>query len=328
MRIVPNQLRDKNRLDLAEHFPLDTPLVIYLEPTSLCNYRCKFCPTGHRELRNLRPNGTMSTDTLFKIAYQLHEFPRKVRRINFYKDGEPLLHKYFCNSVWVVKNRNIADQLWTKTNGALLTPELNSELVDCGLDMIGLSIVGVNAEQVENVSDVKIDWYNYVNGIADLYEKSRGKLEIYAKLANSGLSNNDKERFFRIFDPISDYCGVEGLHGWSNSGIADFKLGTHNSFEGGQSVNKVVCPIQLCAMAINWDGSVSLCNEDWQHVNIVGNVNEECLVEIWNGKRVRDFWKMHLSGRRGDSIACRNCDYMCALPDNYDDARIEMLGRI
>lgn len=327
MRIVPNELRDKNRIDLAELFPLDTPLVIYLEPTSLCNYRCKFCPTGHRGLRNLRPNGTMTPETLYNFVNGC-KFQKKVRRINFYKDGEPLVNANFAGMVSFIRDEGIADQLWTKTNASLLTPERNSELVNCGLTMIGLSIVGVNSEQVEGVSDVKIDYKRYVANIRDLFEKSRGKVEIYAKLANSGLSNNDKERFFRIFEPISDYCGVEGLHGWSNSGVADFKLGTDNSFEGGRSVNKIVCPIQLCAAAVNWDGSVSLCNEDWQHVNIVGNVNDESLIDIWNGKRVRDFWKMHLSGQRGNSIACRNCDYMAALPDNYDEARIEMLGRI
>jgi radical SAM protein with 4Fe4S-binding SPASM domain len=327
VRIIPNELRDKNRIDLAEYFPLDTPLVIYLEPTSLCNFRCKFCPTGHKDLRSMRPNGTMTPETVYNFVEGC-KFPKKIRRINFYKDGEPLANKNFPGMVSYICDEGIAEQLWTKTNGALLTPELNRELVDCGLDMIGLSIVGVNAEQVESVSGVKIDYKKYVANIRDLFEKSRGKLDIYAKLANSGLSDKDKERFFKIFEPISDYCGVEGLHGWSNSSVADFKMGTNNSFEGGQSVNKIVCPIQLCAMAINWDGSVSLCNEDWQHVNIVGNVNEESLVDIWNGKRVRNFWKMHLSGQRANSIACRNCDYMCALPDNYDDSRIEMLGRL
>jgi radical SAM protein with 4Fe4S-binding SPASM domain len=327
MRITPNELRDKNRINLWEHFPLDQPLVIYLEPTSLCNYRCKFCPTGHKNLRDMRPNGIMAFETLFNFISGC-EFPRKVRRINFYKDGEPLVHQGFVDMVQFVHDADIAEQLWTKTNGALLNPELNTQLARSGLDMIGLSIVGVNAEQVHKVSGVKIDYRKYVDNIVDLFDKTRGECEIYAKLANSGISKVDQERFFEIFEPISDYCGIEGLHGWSNSGVADFKLGTNYSFEGGRSHNKVVCPIQLCAAAINWDGSVSLCNEDWQHVNIVGDVNYEKLTDIWNGKKVRDFWRMHLSGQRANSIACANCDYMCALPDNVDDHRIEMLGRI
>jgi radical SAM protein with 4Fe4S-binding SPASM domain len=270
----------------------------------------------------------MAFETLFNFISGC-EFPRKVRRINFYKDGEPLVNKDFVDMVEFVRDADIAEQLWTKTNGALLTPDLNTELARSGLDMIGISLQGLARRDFRNVTGVDVDVAKLVMNIKDLYEKTRGEdCQIYIKLANAGYGEDYINRFCDLFEPISDYVGVEGLHGWSNSGVADFKLGTDNSFEGGQSHNKVVCPISLCAMAINWDGSVSLCNEDWQHVNIVGDVNYEKLTDIWNGKKVRDFWKMHLSGQRANSIACANCDYMCALPDNVDAHRIEMLGRL
>ena len=34
----------KERISLGEQVPLITPLVIYVEVSSLCNLQCKFCP--------------------------------------------------------------------------------------------------------------------------------------------------------------------------------------------------------------------------------------------------------------------------------------------
>ena len=33
-----------NRINLCEKIPLAHPLVIHLETTNKCNFRCKFCP--------------------------------------------------------------------------------------------------------------------------------------------------------------------------------------------------------------------------------------------------------------------------------------------
>lgn len=327
MRIQAIELRDKDRINLWEHFPLDKPLVMYIEPTNLCNYRCAFCPTGNPDLIANRPTGTMSFETLRRIV-EGFDFDGKVRRINMYKDGEPLVTKLFPAMVRYLKQAAIADELWVKTNGALLKPALNEELAHCGLDMIGLSIVGMSASQVESVAHARINWTSYVDNIADLYQRTRGKCKVYAKLANSGMSAEAINAFYKTFEPISDYCAVEGLHGWSNSDVRDFKMGTDNSFEGGEKVRKVVCPLALCAMTINWNGNVGPCNEDWMHAHIFGNVNTRALSWIWEGEARREFLRMHLEGRRAESVVCGECDYMYCLPDNVDDHRLEMLAKL
>ena len=45
-RIRGVTLRNRDRTPLHELAPLAYPLVIYLEPTNVCNFYCDMCPTG------------------------------------------------------------------------------------------------------------------------------------------------------------------------------------------------------------------------------------------------------------------------------------------
>ena len=39
-----------NRTKLEEVIPLDTPFVVFVDPSDACNFKCKFCPTSDRDL--------------------------------------------------------------------------------------------------------------------------------------------------------------------------------------------------------------------------------------------------------------------------------------
>ena len=81
----------------------------------------------------------MSLDLFKKIVDDLREFDAKLKLLSLYKDGEPLLNKHFPEMVRYARDAGIADRIWTKTNGSMLTPELNERIVDAGLDMICIS---------------------------------------------------------------------------------------------------------------------------------------------------------------------------------------------
>ena len=38
----------ENRTKLEEVIPLATPFVLFVDPSDICNFHCKFCPTGER----------------------------------------------------------------------------------------------------------------------------------------------------------------------------------------------------------------------------------------------------------------------------------------
>ena len=40
-----------HRHRLLEVVPLDTPYVMFIDPSSVCNFRCRFCPSNQYDCR-------------------------------------------------------------------------------------------------------------------------------------------------------------------------------------------------------------------------------------------------------------------------------------
>jgi radical SAM protein with 4Fe4S-binding SPASM domain len=328
MLIEGKDLREQKRSKLEKVIPLSTPYVLFIEPTNRCNIRCNFCPTGDDKLRSQRPNGSMTWDVYCKLVDDIERFDKKLKKINFYKDGESLLNNSFCNMIHLAKERNISEQLWLKTNGLLLNKELNKELIASGLDMIGISIIHVNNEGYKNTCHKDIDYKELKNNIKHLF-KVRKNCKIYVKIADVGLTESDKNKFLNDFGDISDYMAIEGLHGWSKSDEKDFTLGTNSkSLDGIKFKDKLVCPWVFYQLAVNWNGTVSVCNEDWSHGTIIGDINNESLKDIWNGNKLRAIQKMMLEGKRSEHKVCGNCFYVKCAPDNVDKYRTKILEKL
>jgi radical SAM protein with 4Fe4S-binding SPASM domain len=234
--------------------------------------------------------------------------------------------------VRTLKQEKVTKEVWTKTNGLLLNPLLNRELVFCGLDMIGISVKHVNAGGYEKITGKRINFDAFVDNICDLFTKRNdtvSKLKIYISIADSGLTEDEIQTFYEIFEPISDYCAVENLHGWSMSGIKDFTLGIKSdTFDGLPLVPKIVCPWPFYTFTVNFNGKITVCNEDFAYTTVIGDVNNENLINIWNGERFFEFRKMLLEGRRRENPSCENCYYLQCLPDNIDNERAEILKRM
>lgn len=330
-RIESKDLRAKKRENLEEVVPLAGPLLVYVDPTNLCNFKCHYCPTGDKALLKQvgRPDGMMPLDLFEKIVHDIKQFPKKLRLLSMYKDGEPTLHKQLPEMIRIAQNGDIADRIWTKTNGSRLNPELNRKLVEAGLNMICVSISAVDAPTYKKIVGVAANYDRILENVRDLFEH-RGSMELYVKIAESPqLTPQMIEKFFADFTSISNFVAVEKLMGWSYSNLKDWTLGTNpTTYDGLPFTPKVACPLPFYVAAINWNGDVSMCANDWAMKTVIGNVSQESLTNIWNGERAFEFRRMHLEGRRKQNAACANCFYQKILPDNIDAHREVMLNNI
>jgi radical SAM protein with 4Fe4S-binding SPASM domain len=330
-RIESKDLRAKNRERLHEVVPLSGPFLAYIDPASLCNFKCQYCPTSDKALLKQvgRRDGMMSFELFQKIVDDLKAFPNRLRLASLYKDGEPTLNRDLARMIRYVKDAGVAERIWTKTNGSRLTPELNRSLVEAGLDMICVSISAVDPAMYKTIVGVTVDYDKIRENVRDLYA-NRGSMEVYVKIAESPqLSEGMIKKFFDDFTPISTHISVEKLMGWSYSELKDWTLGTNPmTYDGLPFTPKVACPLPFYVVAVNWNGDVSMCANDWALKTVVGNVAKESLSDIWNGERAYEFRKLHLEGRRRENSACAECFYQKILPDNIDEHRESMLSAI
>jgi pyrroloquinoline quinone biosynthesis protein E len=116
------------------------PLVMDIEPTQRCNYRCRMCMTHKTNRPDLE---LQEFKNIIDEQYGLMEI--KIQGV-----GEPFLNKDFIAMIKYAKKRH----LWvrTTTNGSLLGRDQNyKKLVDSGINDVNISIDGATKEAYEAI---------------------------------------------------------------------------------------------------------------------------------------------------------------------------------
>ena len=77
-----------DRTPLETVIPLNTPFVIFVDPSSGCNFKCTYCPTGHLDLikKTGRYQGILKLDLFKKIIDDLNEFEKNIKVLRLYKE--------------------------------------------------------------------------------------------------------------------------------------------------------------------------------------------------------------------------------------------------
>ncbi len=132
------------------------PRVVFIEVTNRCNLLCETCP---RTYFTREPLHTLSYDEFLQIADQFPE----MRRAVLHDVGEPLLNRDLPKMVRDLKARGV--EVLFNSNGTLLNPWWQEQLVTSGLDEFRCSIGG--ADPVT---------YAYIRS-ADLFHKIVAGLE-------------------------------------------------------------------------------------------------------------------------------------------------------
>ncbi|OHA87581.1 MAG: radical SAM protein [Candidatus Zambryskibacteria bacterium RIFCSPLOWO2_01_FULL_39_39] len=313
--------------------PLSTPLLIYVDPSSACNFQCGFCPTADRDLmKQTRFVGFMDFDLYRKIIDDFREFDRPIDKLKLYCDGEPLLNPRFADMVRYAKKSGLVNRITTTTNASRLSPELNLRIVEAGLDQINISVYGMNADQYRDFSKTKIEFDSLVANIRHLYEH-RSQCEIKVKINGDVISREDEVRFYEIFEPIADGVNVEHVMScWVQTpewNLAENGLAPNpNTGIHGQSIQDVlVCPYVFYSFTIHPDGTASACFLDWQRKLLIGDVRTQSVKEIWDGPLLREHQALMLQGKRRSHPICGSCGQMShgVVPQDNIDPHREVL---
>jgi len=311
----------EDRLPLFDLIPLARPFAPMIEMSTACNFKCKFCPRAmDSEVARVGfERKFMKTHLVKRIIDELCEFPDTGHPFKLYYNGmgESIIHPDFIDVVKYGVAKNVFDEHIIRTNGSLLEPEFNKQLIDAGMTEVNISIEAVSEEGYQRLSGVKGMFDKIVNGVRDLHERS-GDCRVYAKIIPLNTPDTDVDEFYKIFEPITDTIDVEYPMRWNNSMEEDSTMGLgipDTTVNGDPLTPNVCCPYIFYTLMVNVDGIVHLCCFDWSTQVNVGDMREQTLSQIWGGRQMRDFWKLHLSGNRYKNNACKDCQYIYGAPD-------------
>lgn len=322
----------EGRTKLETVIPLKTPFILFLDPSSRCNFRCTFCPTGNSEIlkETHRHTGLLDFNLYKKIIDDLEEFDSPLKVLRLYKDGEPFLNPRLADMVRYAKESGNVQFIDTTTNGSLLTPERALPVIQAGIDQINISLDGMSDQQFLEFTRTKVDFKKYVDNIRTIYE-NRGDCKLLIKTVNELLTEETRQLFLDTFSPIVDKIYIENVAPcWPDFEVEDLMDVEITKGIYGQEIKEVdACPYVFYQMAINPDGKASLCFLDWGHDYIVGDASIHSLKEIWNSDEVLNYQVNFLQGNRKSMEFCRDCKQLShCLPDNIDPYKEELLERL
>ena len=282
---------------------MKTPYIYEIEPTNHCPYKCIMCPRGLGRMR--RPVGFMKLETLRCL---LDQFPKTQKLVRLHHFGEAVLHPEIDTMIRVVTERGLFSVL--SLNPATLTPTLNQKILASGISVVCFSLDAFSDDGLLQIRGIKRPFKKCWYMIEDFIEKSRNSGSSILKviqMVRLELNEHDREEFWRIKDkyPEPDVC----LYLTENNGFGDLDLVERTQPGGSRYVlpDAAPCGAPFSEISVLWNGDVVLCCYDYDGFNIIGNVRQKPLPEIWQDRKVKKIRDLFENRQTQSLPLCARC---------------------
>ena len=299
-----------------------------MEPTNICNFRCKYCPESFENFEEESGGRFKLNNDDFELIAREIENIGTVKTLNFYMMGEPFGNKNLLAYITRIKERGAVDRVIVTSNGSLLKPSLHAGICASGLDYLRISIYGAFEEthRARTGSAIKLE---RIKGYLAALKNYRDNLglnfpQIYIKMIEVSDPLENKA-FLSEFSPLGDEVCIEPVMNWNDP--KEGNLSQMNTLDLLATPHfahrKDVCPFPFYTLVIHSDLKVSVCCVDWNKKIVVGDLRKQSLDQIWRGTSLNYVQRIHIERRRGQLESCRDCTYIHTAPDNLDSLSMD-----
>jgi len=287
------------------------PSCVQIESTNICNSRCVMCPVWTDKMTRKREHMTWE---VFKKAVD-DCFGKRIDEVHLHQNGEPLLIGIptLCDRIEYAK-RNLNPQ-GTKvgfyTNGALMSDLATEAILREQPDFIIFSFDGGIKEDYEKVR-VGLCFEEVVANIK-YFAKRRIELNLVDKIRMGTMfipqkdNENHVAEYLTLFKGLQFDVGTGGLNNYAGD-IDDEKI--MHRFQHKIREEERPCWRLWTTMVVQSNGLCSLCCSDFNGTQIIGDVRNNTIEEIWQGEKLEAIRKMHIEHKQNLIPICKNCDVM------------------
>lgn len=275
------------------------PIILAVEPTSVCNIRCVMCFQMDKELSGRREmRGFMSLGLYRQIIDEAAA--KNVGGLVLASRGEPLLHKDIGQFVRIAKDAGIVD-VKLNTNATKLSETRSRELLAAGLDTLVFSVDSAVKEQFEKIRIgakfdkivTNIERFNQIR--AEEFPDSRTRTRISMVLVDRNQDSDEALTFWRsLVDEFAVRWAIPRLEIYSLEARAESRP----------------CSLLWERLYVWWDGTVNTCDEDYLSRLAIGQLVEGgnvTIEELWRSDRMRRYRELHGTGQKNAMSPCQSC---------------------
>jgi len=264
------------------------PLNVDIEVSSSCNLKCDHC---FRQYMDIKENGLMSLEMYKKIVDECGK--HKLFTLKFSMRGEPTLHPDLPEMVAYAKDKGIKE-IWINTHGGNITEDLAVGLMQAKPDWITMSFDGLD-EMYESIR--KPLRYQESFEKLKILRKARDKYAPYTMLNVQTLWSaikDDPDKYRKTMREVVDRVAFN-----SDMNFKEIMLVPDPDF---------ICPRLWQRLVITSEGDVLKCPSDFEKDEVLGNVREKSIKEIWDNEQ-KSNRAAHVAGKKNDSVPCKKCHH-------------------
>lgn len=325
-----SRAKKENYEPLHERIPLSTPYSILVDASSLCNFKCFFCPMSSKKNSETsrRVPGVMKLDLFKKIIDDIAEFDLPIKMLELGMHGEPFVNPHLGDMVAYAKGKPYFNRVSLVSNGSLLTRERAIPVIEAGLDQLDISVNGTSDEHFYQVTGTRVKFEEYVRNIKYVFEHRQGCV-LTTKAMSECLREEQKQVFMETFSPICDQIFLEHLVPYWPDHDIEWPEVEHTMLDEEVSHASEVCPFIFYKMRITSDGKAILCSADWDHKLVLGDLQQQSIKEIWESDRLFEYQLKFLRLERREIPFCSKCEmFRYTQLVHLDPYREEILKRV
>lgn len=303
------RMHDRER-DMADH---PFPRVIQLQTINACQAACTMCP--YPLFKDTFPRGRMEDALFEKVLDEIAAHPEAGAFVPMLQN-EPLLDRRLFERIAAVKDRTGGRiEVELVTNGALLTEQAVESIRATRVDYLDISLDALSRETYERIR-IGLDYDDVIAGVERVLAADLPDTTVVLRMVRqrenaaevAAFTKHWRARGAVVFThTVNNRVGA--VPGYDERiRIPETELPVMQKV-GRRAFRQWLgcCPVPFASANILHNGDMLMCVQDWSRKEVVGNVRDRSIAEIWNGPRMREIRSL-VRDRRYDEVAgCRDC---------------------
>lgn len=303
------RLHDRER-DMADH---PFPRIVQLQTINACQAACTMCP--YPLFKDVHPRGRMDDGLFEKVLDEIAARPEAAVFVPMLQN-EPLLDRRLFDRIAAVKTRTGGRmEVELVTNGALLTEDVVERVRETRLDYLDISLDALSRETYGRIR-IGLDYDEVMAGVERVLDADLPDTTIVLRLVRQKENAAEVAAFVRhwrsrgavvfthtVNNRVGSVPGYDERIRIPERELPVLQKAGRRAFRSWLGC----CPVPFASANILHDGDVLLCVQDWARKEVLGNVREATIAEIWNGPRMREIRSLVRDRRYEEIPTCRDC---------------------
>lgn len=274
---------------------MDFPTEVTIETQAICNAACTFCTYPTME----RKGDKMSDELVDKIIHDLKAIPRELPfTISPFKVSDPFLDKRIFSICEKINDKLPNARLRLFTNGSPLTEKIIEKIAEIkNVVHLWVSLNEYKKEEYEHTMSLPFDkTIEKLNLLHQRVEMGYAHPVVISRVCDNTIEDTHFKTFVNNNYPLFGVFLI-GRSDWAGQVAIDSQ----------KEVPSIACS-RWYELSIMASGKVALCCMDGEGKHVVGDVNEQSVLEIYNSHNYKKMRQFSFS-RLAAAAPCDTCIY-------------------